>query len=98
LRGMPRMTGGKAPPSRPTAREVGASPAREAPLKRPAPPPTEQAKVAGKQQKKTKVLTRKHKSHVGKGGSHSRSKGKEPTASPERPEGVLDVGSGRPST
>ncbi|KAJ8467478.1 hypothetical protein OPV22_030030 [Ensete ventricosum] len=70
LRGMPRVTGGKAPPSRPTAREVGASPAREAlsaSLKRPA-PPTEQAEVAGKQQKKTKVLTRKHKSYVGEGG------------------------------
>ncbi|RWW30446.1 hypothetical protein GW17_00004988 [Ensete ventricosum] len=50
------------------------------------PPPTEQAEAAGKQQKKTKVLTRKHKSHVGEGGSRSRSKGKEPAASPERPE------------
>ncbi|RWV90896.1 hypothetical protein GW17_00046861 [Ensete ventricosum] len=42
LRGMPRVAGRRAPPSRPTAREAGASPAREAPKapsKRPAPPP-----------------------------------------------------------
>ncbi|KAJ8467301.1 hypothetical protein OPV22_029853 [Ensete ventricosum] len=42
LRGMPRVAGRRAPPSRSSAREVGASPAREAPrapLKRPAPPP-----------------------------------------------------------
>ncbi|RWV95398.1 hypothetical protein GW17_00041980 [Ensete ventricosum] len=44
------------------------------------------AEVVGKQQKKTKVLTRKHKSHVGEGGCRSRSKGKEPATSPERPE------------
>ncbi|KAJ8501042.1 hypothetical protein OPV22_011594 [Ensete ventricosum] len=89
LRGMSRVTGGKVPLTRPTAREVGASPAREAPRassKRPAPPPTEQAEVAGRQQKKTKVLTRKHKSHVDEGESRSRSKGKEPAASPEEPE------------
>ncbi|RWW36941.1 hypothetical protein BHE74_00058001, partial [Ensete ventricosum] len=84
-----KVAGGRAPPSRPSAREVGASPAREAPrapLKRPAPPPTEQAETAGKQQKKTKVLTRKHKSQVGEGGSRSRSKGKGPATSPERAE------------
>ncbi|RRT33122.1 hypothetical protein B296_00055802, partial [Ensete ventricosum] len=84
-----RVTGGKVPPTRPTVREVGASPAREAPRassKRSAPPPTEQAEVAaGRQQKKTKVLTRKHKSRVGEGESRSRSKGKEPAASPEEP-------------
>ncbi|RWW11843.1 hypothetical protein GW17_00024521, partial [Ensete ventricosum] len=37
------------------------------------------------QLKKTNVLTRKHKSQVGEGGSRFRSKGKEPVASPERP-------------
>ncbi|RWW37455.1 hypothetical protein BHE74_00057418 [Ensete ventricosum] len=89
LRGMPRVTGGKVLPTRPTAREVGASPAREAPRassKRPAPPPPEQAEGMGRQQKKTKVLTRKHKSRVDEGESRSRSKGKEPAASPEEPE------------
>ncbi|RRT31157.1 hypothetical protein B296_00059264 [Ensete ventricosum] len=89
LCGMPRVTGGKAPSTRPTAREVGASPAREVPrasLKRPAPPPPEQAEDAGRHQKKTKVLTRKHKSRVGEGESRSCSKGKEPAVSSEEPE------------
>ncbi|RZS17010.1 hypothetical protein BHM03_00049099 [Ensete ventricosum] len=57
LRGMPRLTGGKVPLTHPTAREVGASPAREAPRassKRPAPPPPEQAEDAGRHQKKIK--------------------------------------------
>ncbi|RRT31213.1 hypothetical protein B296_00051673 [Ensete ventricosum] len=49
-------------------------------------PPPEQAEDAGRHQKKTKVLTRKHKSRVGEGESRSRSKGKEPAASPEEPE------------
>ncbi|RRT41166.1 hypothetical protein B296_00040935, partial [Ensete ventricosum] len=42
--------------------------------------------VAGKPQKKTKVLTRRHKSRVDEGESRSHSKGKEPAASPEEPE------------
>ncbi|RRT39842.1 hypothetical protein B296_00042109, partial [Ensete ventricosum] len=46
----------------------------------------EQAEDAGRQQKKTKVLTRKHKSRVDEGESRSRSKGKEPATSPEEPE------------
>ncbi|RWW20350.1 hypothetical protein GW17_00015542, partial [Ensete ventricosum] len=58
---------------------------------------TKQAEVAGKQQKKTKVLTRKHKSHVDKGGSRSRSKGKEPVASPERPEAPAESEEGAAS-
>ncbi|RWW23879.1 hypothetical protein GW17_00011859, partial [Ensete ventricosum] len=58
---------------------------------------TDQAEVAGKQQKKTKVLTRKHKSHVGEGGSRSRSKGKEPAASPERPEAPAESEEGAAS-
>ncbi|RRT31385.1 hypothetical protein B296_00053691 [Ensete ventricosum] len=90
LCGMPRVTGGKVPPTRPTACEVGASPTREAPRassKRPAPPPSpEQVEDAGRHQKKMKVLTRKHKSRVGDGESRSRLKGKEPAASPEEPE------------
>ncbi|RWW59148.1 hypothetical protein BHE74_00033937 [Ensete ventricosum] len=88
LCGMPRVTGGKVPPTRPIALEVGASPARETPRassKRPAPPP-EQAEDARRHQKKTKVLTRKHKSRLSEGESRSRSKGKEPAVSPEEPE------------
>ncbi|RZS10538.1 hypothetical protein BHM03_00041781 [Ensete ventricosum] len=88
LRGMPRVTGGKVPPTRPIALEVDASPARETPrasLKTPAPPP-EQAEDARRHQKKMKVLTRKHKSRLGEGESRSRSKGKEPAVSPEEPE------------
>ncbi|RWV87926.1 hypothetical protein GW17_00050031 [Ensete ventricosum] len=95
IRGMPSVTGGKAPPTRPVAREVSASPAREAPRassKRPTPPPPEQAEVAGRPKKKTKVLSRKHKSRVGEGESRSRSKGKEPAVSPEAPAGSEEGG------
>ncbi|RZS25356.1 hypothetical protein BHM03_00058542 [Ensete ventricosum] len=70
-------------------REVGASPAREAPkasLKRPVVSPPEQAEEAVRRQKKVKVLTRRHKSRPGEGESRSRSKGKEPAAPSEEPE------------
>ncbi|RWV76895.1 hypothetical protein GW17_00062367, partial [Ensete ventricosum] len=60
-------------------------------------PPTEQAETTGKQQKKTKVLTRKHKSQVGEGGSRSRSKGKGPATSPERPEAPAESEEGAAS-
>ncbi|RRT31651.1 hypothetical protein B296_00053857 [Ensete ventricosum] len=89
LRGMPKVTNDKVPPTRPTAREVGASPVKEAPkasLKRPIVTSTEQAKDAARRHKKVKVLTRRHKSRLGEGESHSRSKGKEPTAPSEEPE------------
>ncbi|RRT32191.1 hypothetical protein B296_00056933 [Ensete ventricosum] len=89
LRGMPKVASGKTPPTRPTAREVGASPAREAPkasLKKPVVSPTEQAKDAVRHHKKVKVLTRRHKSHPGEGESRSRSKGKEPATPSEEPE------------
>ncbi|RWW51012.1 hypothetical protein BHE74_00042682, partial [Ensete ventricosum] len=89
LRGMPKVTSGKVPLTRPTAREVDASPARDAPkasLKRPIVTPTEQAEDAARHHKKVKVLTRRHKSRLGEGESHSRSKGKEPAAPPEEPE------------
>ncbi|RZS21943.1 hypothetical protein BHM03_00054652 [Ensete ventricosum] len=88
LRGMPKVASGKVPPTRPTAREVGASPAREAPkasLKRSVVAPTEQAEDAARRNKKVKVLTRRHKSRLGEGMSHSQSKGKEPTEEPEAP-------------
>ncbi|RRT32566.1 hypothetical protein B296_00044035, partial [Ensete ventricosum] len=90
LRGMPNVASGKVPPTRPTAREVGASPMREAPkasLKRPVVAPTEQAEDAARRHKKVKVLTMRHKSHLGEGESHSRSKGKELKAPAESEEG-----------
>ncbi|RRT56379.1 hypothetical protein B296_00029292 [Ensete ventricosum] len=89
LRGMPKVTSGKVPPTRPAAREVGASPARQAPkasLKRPVDEPAEQAMDAARCHKKVKVLTRRHKSRFGEGEFRSRSKGKEPAASSEEPE------------
>ncbi|RZS26808.1 hypothetical protein BHM03_00060209 [Ensete ventricosum] len=85
---MPKVTTDKVPPTRPTAREVGASPAREAlkaSLKRPVVAPTEQVEDAARHHKKVKVLTRRHKSRLGEGESHSQSKGKEPAAPSKEP-------------
>ncbi|RRT31725.1 hypothetical protein B296_00049348 [Ensete ventricosum] len=82
LRGMPKVASGKAPPTRPTAREVDASPVREVPKalsKRPVVTSIEQAEDAVRHHKKVKVLTRRHKSRPGEGESRSRSKGMEPT-------------------
>ncbi|RRT31871.1 hypothetical protein B296_00055539 [Ensete ventricosum] len=76
-----KVTDSKVPPTRPTAREVGASPRREASrasLKVPVVSPPEQAEEAVRRVKKVKVLTRRHKSRPGEGESRSRSKGKEP--------------------
>ncbi|RWW43956.1 hypothetical protein BHE74_00050328 [Ensete ventricosum] len=89
LCGMPKVTSGKVPLNRPTAQEVGASPAREAPkasLKRPIDTPTERVEDAARHRKKVKVLTRMHKSRLGEGESRSRSKGKEPAPSSGEPE------------
>ncbi|RRT31192.1 hypothetical protein B296_00054395 [Ensete ventricosum] len=86
---MPRVTDDKVPPTLPTAREVDASPPREAPRassKRPAVSPPEQAEEAAGRVKKVKVLTRKHKSRPGEGESRCRSKGKEPAAPSEEHE------------
>ncbi|RWW36438.1 hypothetical protein BHE74_00058542 [Ensete ventricosum] len=99
LCGMPKVASGKVPPTRPTAREVGASPTREAPkasLKRPIVAPTEQAEDAARRHKKVKVLTRRHKSHLDEGESHSRSKGKEPKAPAESEEGGASPAHQRP--
>ncbi|RRT31511.1 hypothetical protein B296_00053148 [Ensete ventricosum] len=88
--GAPRdAQSGKAPPTHPTAREVGASPVREVPKassKRLFVTPTEQAEDAARRHKKVKVLTRRHKSRPGEGESRSRSKGKERVAPSEEPE------------
>ncbi|RRT45271.1 hypothetical protein B296_00032779 [Ensete ventricosum] len=86
LRGMPKVSGGKAPSTRAVAREVGASPARETPKtssKRPIDTLAEQVDDPARQHKKVKVLTRRHKSRHGERESRSRSKGKEPAAPSE---------------
>ncbi|RWV84967.1 hypothetical protein GW17_00053281 [Ensete ventricosum] len=70
LRRMPKVTIGKIPLTRPIAREVGASPAREAPRassKRSVVSPPEQAEDAIRRHKKVKVLTKRHKSHLDDG-------------------------------
>ncbi|KAJ8467354.1 hypothetical protein OPV22_029906 [Ensete ventricosum] len=93
LRGMPKVSSGKAPPTRPAAREVGASPAREAPKassKRSVDAPTKQGDDAARRHKKIKVLTRRHKSRLGEGESRSQSKGKEPVTSSEEPETLAE--------
>ncbi|RRT45323.1 hypothetical protein B296_00035612 [Ensete ventricosum] len=89
LRGMPKVSSGKAPPTRTATREVGSSPARETPKassNRPVDAPVEQAADAAKRHKKIKVLMRRHKSRLGEGESRSRSKGKEPAAPSEEPD------------
>ncbi|RWW04394.1 hypothetical protein BHE74_00002564 [Ensete ventricosum] len=86
LHGMPKVSGGKAPPARLATREVDASPAREAPKassKRPVDALTEQADDPTRRHKKVNVLTRSHKSRLDEGESRSRSKGKEPIAPSE---------------
>ncbi|RRT31790.1 hypothetical protein B296_00053126 [Ensete ventricosum] len=57
LHGMPKVASGKVPPTRPTVREVGVSPAREAPkasLKRPIVTSTEQDEDAARRHKRSK--------------------------------------------
>ncbi|RZR82643.1 hypothetical protein BHM03_00009097 [Ensete ventricosum] len=74
LRGMPKVTNDKGPPTRAATQEVGSSPAREAPKassKRPVDVPIEQATDAAKRYKKIKVLMRRHKSRLDEVGSHS---------------------------
>ncbi|RZR92907.1 hypothetical protein BHM03_00021294, partial [Ensete ventricosum] len=98
LRGMPKVSGGKAPPTRLVAREVDASPTREAPKalsKRPVDAPTEQADDSARRHKKVKVLTRRHKSRHDEGESCSRSKGKEPAAPSEEPDTPVESEGGQ---
>ncbi|RRT72768.1 hypothetical protein B296_00011346, partial [Ensete ventricosum] len=88
LRGMPKMSSGKAPSTRAAAptREVDISLAREAPKassKRQIDAPTKQADDSARRHKKVKVLTRRHKSQHDEGESRSHSKGKEPAAPSE---------------
>ncbi|RZS28487.1 hypothetical protein BHM03_00062080 [Ensete ventricosum] len=83
LRGMPKVSGGKTPIARPAAstQGVGEVPPTEAPKsssKRPSDAPV-QSDDPSRRQKKVKILSRRHKSCHGEGGSQSHSKGKEPT-------------------
>ncbi|RRT31194.1 hypothetical protein B296_00059034, partial [Ensete ventricosum] len=71
---IPKVASGKAPPTRLTAREVGASPVREVPKassKRSVVTPIGQAEDAARRHKKVKVLMRRHKSHPDEGESRS---------------------------
>ncbi|RRT73010.1 hypothetical protein B296_00019791 [Ensete ventricosum] len=99
IRGMPKMSGGKAPSTCTAmpAREVNVSLAREAPKassKRSIDTPTKQVDDPARRHKKVKVLTRRHKSRHGEGESCSHSKGKEPTASSEEPETLVEFDEG----
>ncbi|RWW64996.1 hypothetical protein BHE74_00027725, partial [Ensete ventricosum] len=85
----PKVTSGKVPPTRPTAREVGASLAREAlraSSKRQVVSPPEQVEDTVRRHKKVKVLTRRHKSCLDEWESRSRYKGKEPATPSEEHE------------
>ncbi|RWW67359.1 hypothetical protein BHE74_00025204 [Ensete ventricosum] len=94
LRGMPRVSRGQTPAARSSAptREVREVPPTEAPRsssKRPSDasiPPDNPAQ----RHKKVKILSRRHKSRHGEGGSRSHSKGKEPAMSVEEPEGQAE--------
>ncbi|RWW67724.1 hypothetical protein BHE74_00024821 [Ensete ventricosum] len=69
-------------------REIGVSPAREAPktsFKRLTDTSTEQIDDLARRHKKVKILSMRHKSRHGKGGSRSHSKGKEPVVPVEEP-------------
>ncbi|RWV77144.1 hypothetical protein GW17_00062072 [Ensete ventricosum] len=95
LHGMPKVSEGKTPSIHaavPT-REVGVSPAREAPKtssKRPTDTSTEQIDDLARRHKKVKILSRSHKSRHGEGGSRSHSKGKELAAPVEEPKTLVE--------
>ncbi|RRT73217.1 hypothetical protein B296_00003344 [Ensete ventricosum] len=83
LCGMPKVSGGKLPATRAIVqvREVDDTPPTEAPkscYKRPSDASIQQADDLAQRHKKVKILSRRHKSRHGKGGSRSHSKGKEP--------------------
>ncbi|RRT37259.1 hypothetical protein B296_00035746 [Ensete ventricosum] len=95
LRGMPKVSGGKTSSVHATvpAREVGISPAREAlktSSKRSIDVSTQQIDDPARRHKKVKILSRRHKSRHGKGGSRSHSKGKELATSVEEPETLVE--------
>ncbi|RRT47598.1 hypothetical protein B296_00018800 [Ensete ventricosum] len=95
LRGIPKVSGGKLPAARVAApaREVGVTPTTKAPKsssKRPSDASTQQADDLARRHKKVKILSRRHKTHYGEGGSRSHSKGKEPATSVEELETPIE--------
>ncbi|RRT70698.1 hypothetical protein B296_00001749 [Ensete ventricosum] len=85
LRGMPKVSGGKLPTActAASAREVDVPPTTEAPRsssKRPTDASTQQADDLARRHKKVKILSRRHESRRGEGGSRSHPKGKDPAA------------------
>ncbi|RRT41844.1 hypothetical protein B296_00046381 [Ensete ventricosum] len=95
LCGMSKVSGGKTPSVHATvpAREIDVSPAREASKtssKRPTDASTERIDDLSRRHKKVKILSRRHKSRHGEGGSWSHSKGKEPTTPVEEPETLVE--------
>ncbi|RRT72202.1 hypothetical protein B296_00024242 [Ensete ventricosum] len=94
LRGMPKVSGGKTliACSAASTQGVGEVPPTEAiksSSKRPsdAPVPSDDP---SQRHKKVKILSRRHKSRHGEGGSRSHSKGKEPTEPVEEPEMLVE--------
>ncbi|RRT56087.1 hypothetical protein B296_00009367, partial [Ensete ventricosum] len=103
LRGMPKVSGGKAPSTRTVApaREVVTSPTRETPKassKQLIDASTEQVDDPARRSKKVKVLTRRHKSRHGEGETRSRSKGKEPATPSEELETPVEFDEGGASS
>ncbi|RZS20056.1 hypothetical protein BHM03_00052532, partial [Ensete ventricosum] len=99
LRGMPKVSDGKAPSTRTAApaREVVTSPARETPeasSKRSIDASIEQVDNPARRPKKVKVLTRRHKSRHDEGETRSCSKGKEPTTPSEELETPVESDEG----
>ncbi|RRT57722.1 hypothetical protein B296_00012868 [Ensete ventricosum] len=76
-----------------SAWEIGVSPMREAPKtssKRPTDASTERIDDLFRRHKNVKILSRRHKSRHGEGGSRSHSKGKEPATPVEEPETLVE--------
>ncbi|RZR89379.1 hypothetical protein BHM03_00017082 [Ensete ventricosum] len=92
---MSKVSGGKLPTANAAApaREVDITPPTEAPKsssKRLSDASIQQADDLARRHKTVKILSRRHKSHRGEGGSRSHSKGKEPTAPIEKLETPIE--------
>ncbi|RRT36391.1 hypothetical protein B296_00033009 [Ensete ventricosum] len=103
LRGMPKMSSGKALSTRATApaQEVGVSPVREASKtssKSPIDAPTGQTDDPARRHKKVKVLTRRYKPRHDEGESRSHSKDKKPTTPSEEPDTPVESDEGGASS
>ncbi|RWW35937.1 hypothetical protein BHE74_00059078 [Ensete ventricosum] len=92
---MSKVSGGKLPAARAVVhvREVGDTPpteARKSCYKRSSDVSIQQADDLARRHKKVKILSRRHKSRHGKGGSRSHSKGKEPATPVEELETLVE--------